>query len=189
MLPQRGTWGKSEVLMNLWITDELQCWVGVTELNLLHLEKRKPRLGDRNPLTWQVGPCWGYQQAGETKTSATNESSHVNYFCKKWSVCSYGSRENPRPPGCRNNSQPAPENDLPWHHHGLSGRGCALQKWGKVSYSEDNIVRHRKSVSKACVSRKLLCTAIHGHLHCTRLLDNLRLGGGASCAGQGQCRE
>lgn len=85
-------------------------------------------------------------------------------------------------------------NDPPRHHRGLSGRGCALQKWGKVSYSEDNIVRHRKSASKACVSRKLLCTPIHSHLHCTRLQDNLRLVGGggrerAGCAGQGQCRE
>lgn len=61
----------------------------VTEHNLLHLEEKKPRLRGRNPLTWQVGPCCGYQQVGETKTSATNESSHVNYFCKN-GLCSYG---------------------------------------------------------------------------------------------------
>lgn len=40
-------------------------------------------------------------------------------------------------------------------------------------------------MSKACASRRPLCTPIHSHLHCARLLDNLRWG----CVGCVQDRD
>lgn len=132
-------------------------------------------------------PVVGTNEAQKLRQGTPMSPANMNYFCKMVCLSLWVAGRTPQPPPPAVGITPCLclRRDPPRHHRGLSGRGCALQKWGKVSYSEDNIVRHRKSASKACVSRRPLCTPIHSHLHCARLLDNLRRG----CVGCVQDRD
>lgn len=136
-----------------------------------------------------MAPCLGINEPEKLNQVLPMSPVNMNYFCRM--VCLSvlaGSQKNPSPW-----LSVAPclclRNDPPRHRHGLSGRGCALQKWGKVSYSEDNIVRHRKS-SKACVSRKPLSAHHSQPLTVTSTVqDNLRLDGVMNDSSHSQRRD